>query len=93
MNKYEDLIKEANKLIGTFTIRYNFGNYGKELYSSTYDELSGWIRKAIKEVEVGEENGRDSGLYCELHKFRGRSGDMTLSEMKHLVSMLEGSYI
>lgn len=93
MNKYEELIKEANKLIGTFTIRYNFGNYGKELYSSTYDELSGWIRKVLKEVEVREAKGKESGLYSEFHKFRGRSGDVTLSEMKHLVSMLEGECI
>ncbi|MDP4090144.1 MAG: hypothetical protein Q8930_12845 [Bacillota bacterium] len=88
MNIYEDLISDANKLTGTFTIRYNFGDYGKELYSSTYDELSGWIRKALKEIELHEAGGRSSTLYMELHKFRGRAGDVTLSEMLHLISML-----
>ncbi len=88
MNMYGNLIDEARELMDTFTIRYNFGDYGKELYSSTYDELSGWIRKALKQIETKEAEGRNSNLYMELHKFRGRSGDVTLNEMKHLVTML-----
>jgi hypothetical protein len=87
---YNDLICEADKLLKTFTIRYNFGDYGKDLYSSTYDELSGWIRKALKTIEEREASGRDSELYLEIKKFRGRSGDMTLSEMKHVVALLGG---
>lgn len=88
---YNDLICEANRLLKTFTIRYNFGDYGKDLYSSTYDELSGWIRKALKLIEEREESGRDSNLYIEIRKFRGRSGDMTRSEMEHVVALLGGT--
>ncbi|WP_139903855.1 hypothetical protein [Clostridium thermarum] len=86
---YADLICEANKLLKTFTIRYNFGDYGKDLYSSTYDELSGWIRKALKTIEERDAKGRESELYLEIKKFRGRSGDLSLSEMKHIVALLE----
>lgn len=86
---YAYILSEANNLMKTFTISYNVVGHRDELYSSTYDELSGWVRKALKCIENGQDGGRDSNLYLTIRKFRGRSGDINLNIFKSLVHDLE----
>jgi hypothetical protein len=88
-NRYENLIDEANKLVKTFTISYNITHYEQELFSSTYDELTAWIRKALKIVEDTEVNGKNSDLYKCIRRFRGRAGDVTLREMENIIQCLK----
>jgi hypothetical protein len=86
---YCSIIDEANSLMDTFTISYNVSKYEGELFSSTYDELSGWVRKTLQLIESDEELGRDSDIYKYIRKYRGRAGDITLIELQHIVKNLE----
>jgi hypothetical protein len=86
---YSTLINEANSLMGTFTISYNVNKYENDLFSSTYDELSKWIREALTVIQQKEELGKESELYKYIRKFRGRAGDVTLEELKYIVHNLE----
>jgi hypothetical protein len=88
---YGCLISEANNLRNTFTISYNVAEYKDELFSSTYDELSMWVRKALKLIETNEKEGKESYLYRHIRKFRGRAGDITLNELKNLIHELENA--
>jgi hypothetical protein len=85
---YELLISEGSKLLNTFTINYEVENYEDEFFSSTYDELSGWVRKVLKEIEKNEDSGKDSDLYKYVRKFRGRAGDISLKEMNRIMNQL-----
>jgi hypothetical protein len=87
---YCSLIDEANNLMDTFTISYNVSKYEGELFSSTYDELSGWIRKVLQLIESDEELGRDSDIYKDIRKYRGRAGDITLIQLQNIIKNLEG---
>lgn len=89
---YENLICHANKLIRTFTISYNVGIYCNELFSSTYDELNGWVKEALKEIEAHESGGRECELYKFVRKFRGRTGDITLNQFQRLIHQLEETH-
>ena len=88
-NSYAEVLKEANKLIGTYTIRYDVEKYREDLYSSTYDDISKWVRNALVIIEANELNGRESELYKNVRRFRGRAGDLTLKELKNIISILE----
>ncbi|WP_055669206.1 hypothetical protein [Desnuesiella massiliensis] len=88
-NSYANVLKEANNLIGTYTIRYDVGKYSEDLYSSTYDDISKWVRNALVIIEANELNGRESELYKNIRRFRGRAGDLTLKELKNIISLLE----
>ena len=39
-----ELLQEAYELEKTFTLSYPFGIYKDSLYSTTYDELTKWLR-------------------------------------------------
>jgi hypothetical protein len=86
---YQNLINDAGQLINTFTINYDVGSYRSDLFSSTYDELTGWVRKALHEIEVTEAEGRESNLYKNVRKFRGRVGDITLNEFLSMIHQIE----
>jgi hypothetical protein len=86
---YCSLINEANALMNTFTISYNVREHEDELFSSTYDELTNWVRNALKLIEQREVNGKQSEIYQYIRRFRGRAGDITLKELRNIVSSLE----
>lgn len=86
---YSCLIKEGNALMNTFTISYNVLHYENELFSCTYDELTSWVKNALKLIEQKETKGKESELYQYIRRFRGRAGDITLSELKNIIRSLE----
>lgn len=86
---YECVINEAKELTNTFTISYDVDNHSKEKFSSTYDELSGWVRKTLKVIEANECSGKECELYKFIRKFRGRSGDINLEVMEQIIYQLQ----
>jgi hypothetical protein len=86
---YECIISEAKELTNTFTISYDVDNHSMEKFSSTYDELSGWVRKTLKVIEINECSGKESDLYKYIRRFRGRSGDINLEVMEQIIYQLQ----
>jgi hypothetical protein len=88
-NAYSCLINEAKDLMSTFTISYKIKNHEDDLFSSTYDELTKWVRKALSMIEQCENGGKDCELYKSIRRFRGRAGDITLKELQDIVLHLQ----
>lgn len=84
----KSLINEGKSLINTFTVHYDVPNYSNDYFSSTYDELSIWMRKLLKEIELKEIDGRDGEFYKYIRTFRGRVGDVTLVKFKDIINNL-----
>jgi|GEM_PF-933541 len=83
------LLEEAQQLKETFTLYYPHGLYKEERYSSTYDELSKWLRKTITYLKsTGSSIGEDPFL-THLHGFRGKIGNIDGVEFQKILDQLE----
>lgn len=83
------ILEEARKLKETFTLSYPHGLYKDARYSSTYDELSKWLRKTITHLKSqGETIGEDPFLTY-LHGFRGKIGNIDGEEFEKILNQLE----
>lgn len=88
-----ELLEEAYELQKTFTISYPYGIYKDSLYSTTYDELTKWLRKTISYVKAHHLDYESLSLYQYLNSFRGKLGNIDLHEFKKILSVLEHYFL
>ena len=88
-----ELLQEAYELEKTFTLSYPFGIYKDSLYSTTYDELTKWLRKTITYVNNHDMEYETLSLYQYLNSFRGKLGNIDQHEFKKILSVLEQYFL
>lgn len=88
----QEILEEAYELKETFTITYPFGIHKDSLYSTTYDELSKWLRKAIRYFKSTSPLEKDDPFVVYLNSFRGKMGNIDKAEFDHIIMMLEEKF-
>ena len=88
-----ELLQEAYELEKTFTLSYPFGIYKDSLYSTTYDELTKWLRKTISYLKNHHMEYESLSLYHYLNSFRGKFGNIDQHEFKKILSVLEQYFL
>ena len=84
-----ELLTEAYELEKTFTISYPFGIYKDSRYSTTYDELTKWLRKTIAYLKSHHQEYESLSPYQYLNTFRGKLGNIDQHEFKKIIGILE----
>jgi hypothetical protein len=84
-----DILEEGNHLLDTFTITYPYGLYKESFYSTTYDELSKWLRRTILYLKKNADDCSGDCLLSYLNSFRGKIGNIDREEFKMILSRLE----
>ena len=87
--KYEGILEEGKSLLHTFTIAYPHGLYKDSLYSSTYDELSRWLRGTISVLKEISAEKFDDPFVQYLNSFRGKIGNIDRNEFVKTLHQLE----
>lgn len=87
-----DILEEGIKLLDTFTITYPYGLYKESFYSTTYDELSKWLRKTILHLKKISEDCSCDSLLLYLNSFRGKIGNIDREEFKIILNRLQDRF-
>lgn len=87
--KYDSIIEEGKSLLHTFTISYPHGIYKDSFYSSTYDELSKWLRGTISVLKEISIEKFDDPFVQYLNSFRGKIGNIDRNEFVKILHELE----
>ncbi len=88
----EEILQEALELKDTFTISYQFGIHKDSLYSTTYDELSKWLKKTIRYFKATSPLEKDDPFVIYLNGFRGKIGNIDKKEFVYIISELEKKF-
>lgn len=87
-----EILEEGNQLLDTFTITYPYGLYKESFYSTTYDELSKWLRRTILHLKKISDDCSGDDLICYLNSFRGKIGNIDREEFKLILMKLENRF-
>lgn len=87
--KYDGILEEGKSLLHTFTITYPYGLYKDSFYSSTYDELSKWLRGTIVVLKENSIEKFNDPLVQYLNSFRGKIGNIDRNEFLKILHQLE----
>jgi len=87
--KYKGILEEGKSLLHTFTITYPYGLYKDSFYSSTYDELSKWLRGTIDVLKENSIEKFNDPLVQYLNSFRGKIGNIDRNEFLKILHQLE----
>lgn len=79
------IMEEGLVLLDTFTISYPFGLYKDSLYSTTYDELSKWLRNTITYYKESSPLKQDDPFVIYLNSFRGKLGNIDRKEFQNIL--------
>jgi len=79
------IMEEGLVLLDTFTISYPFGLYKDSLYSTTYDELSKWLRNTITYYKESSPLNQDDPFVIYLNSFRGKLGNIDRKEFQNIL--------
>lgn len=85
----QEILQEAYELKETFTISYPIEIHKDSLYSTTYDELSKWLRKTIRYFKTSSPMEKDDPFIIYLNSFRGKMGNIDQKEFEIILSELE----
>lgn len=85
---YDSFLRDGQELLETFTIRYPHGIYKESVYSSTYDDLSKWLRSLITFLKADKEPS-SAEFVGYLNSFRGKLGNIDKTEFLYILSELE----
>ncbi|NLB19845.1 MAG: hypothetical protein GX829_03200 [Clostridium sp.] len=85
----EEILQEAYELKETFSISYRFGIHKESLYSTTYDELSKWLKKTIRHFKATSPLEKDDPFVIYLNSFRGKMGNIDRKEFELIINQLE----
>ncbi len=88
----QEILQEALELRDTFTISYKFGIHKDSLYSTTYDELSKWLKKTIRHFKTTSPLEKDDPFVIYLNSFRGKMGNIDKKEFEHIISELRKKF-
>lgn len=86
---YDGVLEEGKSLLHTFTITYPYGLYKDSFYSSTYDELSKWLRGTIDVLKENSIEKFNDPLVQYLNSFRGKIGNIDRNEFLKILYQLE----
>ncbi|MGB4588737.1 MAG: hypothetical protein WBI17_05810 [Clostridiaceae bacterium] len=87
--KYDSILEEGSTLLHTFTITYPYGLYKDSFYSSTYDELSKWLRGTIDVLKENSIEKFNDPFVQYLNSFRGKIGNIDKNEFIKILQKLE----
>lgn len=87
-----EILEEGKALLDTFTISYPYGLYKESYYSTTYDELSKWLRGTIVHLKETSEGKSADSLISYLNSFRGKIGNIDREEFKLILMKLEDRF-
>ena len=87
--KYDGILEEGESLLHTFTITYPYGLYKDSYYSSTYDELSKWLRGTIDVLKENSAERFNDPFVQYLNSFRGKIGNIDRNEFVKILHQLE----
>ena len=87
--KYDSILEEGKSLLHTFTITYPYGIYKDSFYSSTYDELSKWLRGTISLLKENSSEKFNDPFVQYLNSFRGKIGNIDRNEFVMILHQLE----
>ena len=87
-----EILDEGNQLLDTFTITYPYGLYKESFYSTTYDELSKWLRRTILHLKKISDDCTGDSLISYLNSFRGKIGNIDREEFKLILTKLEDRF-
>jgi len=79
------IMEEGLVLLDTFTLSYPYGLYKDSLYSTTYDELSKWLRNAISHYKETSPLKQDDPFVLYLNSFRGKLGNIDRKEFQKIL--------
>lgn len=82
------ILEEGRKLLDTFTLSYPYGLYKDSYYSTTYDELSRWLRQTISYYKESSPLKQEDPLVVYLNSFRGKLGNIDRREFQHILTQL-----
>lgn len=88
----EEILQEAYELKETFSISYRFGIHKESLYSTTYDELSKWLKKTISYFKETSPLKKDDPFVIYLNSFRGKMGNIDHKEFELIINQLEEKF-
>lgn len=86
------ILSEADALLPTFTITYPYGLYKESFYSTTYDELSKWLRSTISYLKETSPLKQEDPLVVYLNTFRGKMGNIDRKEFSHILDALRDKF-
>ena len=78
-------MEEGLVLLDTFTLSYPYGLYKESLYSTTYDELSKWLRNAISYYKESSPLKQEDPFVIYLNSFRGKLGNIDRNEFQKIL--------
>lgn len=79
------IMEEGLALLDTFTLSYPYGLYIDSLYSTTYDELSKWLRSVISHYKESSPLKQDDPFVIYLNSFRGKIGNIDRNEFQKIL--------
>lgn len=82
------ILEEGAKLLDTFTLSYPYGLYKDSLYSTTYDELSRWLRSTISYYKETASLKQEDPLVVYLNSFRGKLGNIDRTEFRKILRLI-----
>lgn len=87
-----ELLCEGEALLSTFTITYPYGLYKESYYSTTYDELSKWLRSTISHLKETSPLKQEDPLVVYLNTFRGKMGNIDRKEFELILTRLKEKF-
>ena len=82
------ILEEGMKLLKTFTLSYPYGLYKDCLYSTTYDELSRWLRNTISYYKESSLLKQEDPFVIYLNSFRGKLGNIDRTEFQKILRQI-----
>ncbi len=82
------ILQEGLMLLDTFTLSYPYGLYKNSLYSTTYDELSKWLRNTISFYKIASPLNHDDPFVIYLNSFRGKLGNIDKVEFQKILRLI-----
>lgn len=79
------IMEEGLVLLDTFILSYPYGLYKDSLYSTTYDELSKWLRNTISYYKESSPLKQDDPFVVYLNSFRGKLGNIDRKEFQDIL--------
>jgi len=87
-----EILEEGEQLLETFTITYPYGLYKESFYSTTYDELSKWLRRTILHLKKSSDDCAADCLLSYLNSFRGKIGNIDREEFRMILNRLQDRF-
>lgn len=84
----DPIMEEGLVLLDTFTLSYPYGLYKDSLYSTTYDELSKWLRNTISYYKESSPLKKDDPFVVYLNSFRGKLGNIDRKEFQGILRQI-----